>query len=60
MIMTIKELRKKTNLSQSKFAKKFGIPVGTLAHWEQGVRTPPNYVISMIETILDYEKKNHI
>ena len=58
--MTIKELRKKTNMSQSKFAKKFNIPVGTLAHWEQGVRTPPSYVIFMIETILDYERKEKI
>jgi putative transcriptional regulator len=55
--MTIKELRKSTNLSQSKFAKKFGVSVGTLAHWEQGVRTPPSYVVSMMETILEYEKK---
>lgn len=50
--MSIKELRKQTGMSQSQFAKRFNIPVGTLAHWEQGVRKPPNYVLTMIEEIL--------
>ena len=37
----IKELRKKTGLSQSKFSAKFGIPVRTLQQWEQGISAPP-------------------
>ena len=57
--MTIKELRLKLNMSQSKFAKKFNIPVGTLAHWEQGVRTPPDYIIFMIDKIIDLENKEN-
>ena len=50
--MKIKEIRMDTGLSQSKFANKFGIPVGTLQAWEQGRQEPPSYVVSMIETIL--------
>lgn len=46
--MTIKELRESTGLSQSQFAEKFHIPVGTLQHWEQGVRKPPEYVLYML------------
>lgn len=55
--MKIKEIREKTNLSQSQFAKKFNIPVGTISHWEQGVRNPPEYVVAMIERILELEGK---
>lgn len=51
--ITIKELRESTGLSQSKFAKKFHIPIGTLQHWEQGVRKPPEYVIYMIEVLIN-------
>ncbi len=41
----IKELRKKTGLSQSKFSAKFGIPVRTLQQWEQGISAPPEYLV---------------
>lgn len=52
--MTIKELRDKTKLSQSKFAKKFHISTKTLQGWEQG-RNTPEFVLYAIETILNYE-----
>ena len=52
----IKEVRMDTGLSQSKFAAKFGIPVGTLQAWEQRRQGPPVYIVSMIETILNSEK----
>ena len=35
-----KLIRSKTGLSQSKFAKKFGIAVQTLQAWESGRRNP--------------------
>lgn len=55
--MTIKELRIKTGLSQAEFSKKFGINKGTLANWEQGLRTPPEHVPFMINRILTLEEK---
>lgn len=58
--MTIKQLRESTWLSQSKFAKKFHIPIGTLQHWEQGVRKPPEYVMYMINIILIKEETNGV
>ena len=58
-IMLIKELRKITGLSQSEFAKKFHIPVGTLAHWEQGVRTPPEYVVYMLSRLIYMEREQY-
>ena len=53
--MTIKELRKRTGLSQSKFANKFQISVRTLQRWEQGQNPPSTYVPYMIERILNLE-----
>ena len=53
----IKELRKKTGLSQSKFSAKFGIPVRTLQQWEQGISAPPEYLIRMIAYIIQLEER---
>lgn len=54
--MLIKELRKITGLTQAEFAKKFHIPVGTLAHWEQEIRKPPEYVVYMMAKIVYMER----
>ena len=48
----IKELRKKTGLSQSRFAAKFEIPVRTLQQWEQGISAPPEYLVRMMAYIM--------
>lgn len=47
--MSIKELREKTGLSQSKFAEYLNISVRTVQYWEQEKRTPPEYVTELIE-----------
>jgi putative transcriptional regulator len=54
----IKELRKKTGLSQSKFSAKFGIPVRTLQQWEQGISAPPDYLVRMMAYIMMLEEGN--
>ena len=56
----IKELRKKTGLSQSKFAAKFEIPVRTLQQWEQGISAPPEYLVGMMAYIMLLEEKMEI
>lgn len=56
--MTITELRVERGLSQSQFAKRIGIPVGTLQNWEQGKRTPPTYVLDLIERVLRAEEES--
>ncbi len=53
----IKELRKKTGLSQSKFSAKFGIPVRTLQQWEQGISAPPEYLVRMMAYIMQLEER---
>ena len=56
----IKELRKKTGLSQSKFYAKFGIPVRTLQQWEQGISSPPEYLVRMMAYIMLLEENVQI
>lgn len=36
----VKAIREKTGMSQRKFCRAFGISLGTLRHWEQGLRSP--------------------
>ena len=47
--MTIKEIRQLTSLSQPKFCEKYGIPLVTLRKWEQGHRSPPDYLVELLE-----------
>lgn len=53
----IQKLRKRMNLSQSKFAQYFNIPTRTIQHWEQDISKPPSYIPEMMERILDLEDK---
>ena len=36
----VKAIRRKTGMSQQGFCATFGISLGTLRHWEQGLRSP--------------------
>ena len=54
--MNISEIRTKIGLSQREFASYFGIPVGTLRNWEQGIASPPDYVLQMIITTIRRDK----
>ena len=54
--MTILELRKKTGLSQSQFAKRFHLNVRTVQTWEQGTRKTPDYVIWLIARVIELEE----
>lgn len=53
--MTIKELRKRTGLSQSKFAERFHLSMRTLQRWEQNQNEPQEAIVYMINRILDLE-----
>ena len=56
-MITILDLRKKTGLSQSQFAKKFHLNINTLQSWEQGIRNCPEWTLWMIQRILELENK---
>lgn len=52
----VKEIRRKSGLSQVKFAKKHNIPRRTLEDWESGASKPPRYVIELLYKVEEYEK----
>lgn len=47
--MNIKEIRKISGLSQQSFSEKYKIPKRTIEDWESERRTPPAYVVSLLE-----------
>ena len=50
---TIKQIREYSGLSQSKFSEKYGIPKRTIENWESGIRKCPDYVISLLERVVE-------
>ncbi len=55
MLLSIKELRGLTRLSQSKFAKKYEINLSTLQKWEIGVAETPHHYLFAMNQLLKYE-----
>lgn len=55
--MTVKELRNQLGLSQSQFAAKFHIPVDNIQNWEQGRRRPLDYVVYLIQRVIELENE---
>jgi putative transcriptional regulator len=47
----VKEVRRRTGLTQEEFAAKFAISVGTLRHWERGDRTPRGATLVLLNII---------
>lgn len=50
--MTIKDICLKHRISQSELSRRYGIPLRTVQDWHSGIRTPPPYVVKMIDTLL--------
>lgn len=49
MKMTIKEMREYLNVSRTEFSRRYNIPIRTLEDWESEKRTPPEYVVQLLE-----------
>ena len=54
-MLTVKELRELTGLSQSKFCKKYHITLGTLQRWEQGITKTPEHYLWALNELIKYE-----
>lgn len=46
------EIRRRSGLSQAKFAEKYDIPKRTLENWEQGSRECPEYVYNLLDRVV--------
>lgn len=59
-INDLKEARINAGLSQKNFCKITDVPLGTLRNWEQGLSTPPEYVITLlVDKVNEWSKKDH-
>ena len=47
----IRKTRTRLGLSQSEFASRFRVPVGTLRDWEQARATAPDFAIAYVRVI---------
>ena len=56
--MTIREMREYLNLSRAAFSRIYKIPIRTLENWESGERTPPDYLLYLLERAVLEDKKD--
>ena len=49
--MDVADIRKKTKMTQKKFAESFQIPIQTLRQWEQGQRVPQGPAQALLKII---------
>lgn len=47
----VKSLRKETGMSQQQFCAAFGVSLGTLRHWEQGLRRPRGAALTLLKVV---------
>ena len=53
----IRKICDEFQFTQVGLSKRFGIPIRTVENWCRGNRQPPAYVVNMIRTILENERK---
>lgn len=47
--MDITEMRNYIGVSRAEFSRRYNIPLRTLESWESEVRTPPEYILQLLE-----------
>ncbi len=48
--MDIREMRSRLGDTQGEFAARYNIPFRTIQNWETGLRRPPEYIMSLLES----------
>ena len=51
------EIRAILGISRTAFSHKYNIPLRTLEEWDAGRKTPPDYVLNMLERIVREDKE---
>lgn len=49
----VQAIRKKTGMTQQRFCATFGISLGALRHWEQGLRAPRGAARVLLKIVAD-------
>ena len=52
------EIRKILGISRAAFSRKYNIPIRTLEDWDAGKKNPPDYVLDMLERIVNEDKED--
>ena len=55
--VSVSDLRALAGISRSEFSRRYGIPVRTMEDWESGKRTPPEYVVNLLERVVKEDKQ---
>jgi DNA-binding transcriptional regulator YiaG len=54
---TIRALCESYGISQTELSRKYDIPIRTVQDWYAGRRTPPSYVVNMLDDLLYLERE---
>lgn len=57
ILLTFADLVKKAGTTTAKLAKRFRIPIRTAQHWASGDRTPPQFILLMMDELIDIDKQ---
>ena len=50
------EIRAILGISRVAFSRKYNIPLRTLEDWDAGKKNPPDYVLNMLERVVNEDK----
>lgn len=50
--MTINDIVKMSGMTMAEISRRFGIPYRTIQDWSAGKRTPPEYVLRLLDEAL--------
>ena len=51
------KIRAMLGISRAAFSRKYNIPIRTLEDWDAGKKNPPDYVLDMLERIVNEDKE---
>ena len=55
--LTFTAIAEKAGMTTSQLARRFNIPLRTAQQWVSGDRTPPQYILQMMDALIDIDKQ---
>lgn len=55
--MTIQEFIKTSGMTHKQLSERFGIPKRTIEDWSRGARKCPEYVVKMMQELIDKDNQ---
>ena len=54
--MNTTEIRAILGVSRAEFSRRYSIPIRTLEDWDAGKRTPPEWLLKLLERVVKEDK----